>query len=143
MVHCKIAKQCWAMQAIIGTMCNAKVGIGKHDTHASTYKGFMIEFCSPNNGEYEFWFCPDDIKRCLSGSIKKYVLNWPILPNMWPVKISTNLSKDKVVTFEDVGFQLQQREVLFPRCRFSTIAIFPIPHSHFLYAIKTGRSPYT
>ena len=37
--------------------------------------------------EYEIWFCPDDIKRCVSGSKKKYVLDWPIVPNMWPVKM--------------------------------------------------------
>ena len=35
------AKRCWALQAIIGTMCNAKVGIGKHSTPTSTYKGLM------------------------------------------------------------------------------------------------------
>jgi hypothetical protein len=36
---------------------------------------------------YEFWFCPDDIKHCVSASKKKYVLDWPIVPKMWPVKI--------------------------------------------------------
>ena len=50
------AKRCWALQAIIGTMCNAKVGFGKHDTPASIYKELKKEFCCPNNGEYEFGF---------------------------------------------------------------------------------------
>ena len=85
-------------------MCNVKVGIGKHGTHASTYKRLMKEFRSHNNGEYEFWFCPDDIKRCVSGSMNKYVLDWPIVPNTWPVKINSNLSQEEVVAFEDVGF---------------------------------------
>ena len=96
---------------------------------------------SPNNEEYEFWFCPDDIKCCVSGSMKKYVLDWPIVPNTWPVKISTNLSKYKVVTFEDVGFQLQQREVLSPRRRILTIATLPIPHSHFYMLSKSEAHP--
>ena len=34
-------KRCWTLHAIIGTMCNAKFGIGKHSTLASTYKGLM------------------------------------------------------------------------------------------------------
>ena len=125
-----LAKRCWTLQAIIGTMCSAKVGIGKHNTFASTYKGLMKEFHFPNNGEYEFWFCPDDIKCCVCGNMKN-VLNWPIVPNTWPVKISTNISKEEVVAFEDVGFQLQQRGTLSPRCRFLTITTFSIPSSHF------------
>ena len=67
------AKQCWALQGIIETVCNAKVGIGKHGTLASTYKGLWKECRFPNNGEYEFWFCPDDIKRCVNGNIKIYI----------------------------------------------------------------------
>ena len=54
-------------------MCNAKIEIGKHSTPASTYKGLMKEFYSPNNKEYKFWFCPDDIKCYVCGSMKKCV----------------------------------------------------------------------
>ena len=41
------AKRCWALQAIIGTMCNVKVGIGKHATFAPTYKRLRKEFRFP------------------------------------------------------------------------------------------------
>jgi hypothetical protein len=112
-------------------MCNAKVGTGKHGTPTPTYKGLMKEFCSPNNVKYKFWFCPDDIKRCVSGNKKKYALDWPIVPNTWPVKIDTNLSREEVLIFKDIGFQLQQREALSPHRRLSTIATFSIPRSHF------------
>ena len=47
-------KRCWALHAITWTMCNAKVKTDKHGTPASTYKGFMKEFRSSNNVEYEF-----------------------------------------------------------------------------------------
>ena len=47
-----------------------------------------------NNVEYECWFCHGDVKCCVSGSKKKYVLGWPIVPNTWLVKIGTNLSRD-------------------------------------------------
>ena len=55
------------------TLCNAKVGTSKHGTLASTYKGMKKEYCSINNVEYKFWFFSDNIKRCVSGSKKKYV----------------------------------------------------------------------
>lgn len=48
------AKRCWAMQANLRTLCNAKFGIGKHNVHAPTYKGMEKEFRSTNNVEYEF-----------------------------------------------------------------------------------------
>ena len=81
--------------------------------------------------EYEFWFCLDDIKRCVSSSKKKYVLDLPILPNTWPVKIGTNLLREEILALEDAGFQLQQREALSPCHRLSTIAFILIPRSCF------------
>ena len=54
------------------------------------------------------------------------MLDWYVVPNIWPVKIGTNLSRQKVLALKDVGFQLQQREVLSPHCRLSTIAMLPI-----------------
>ena len=111
------AKRYWAMQANTWILCNAKVGTDKHCTPAPTYKGLTKEFRSTNNVEYEFWFCPDDIKRSVSGNKKKDVLDWPVVPSIWPVKIGTNLLRQEVLALEDVGFQLQHREALAPRCR--------------------------
>lgn len=42
------------MQAITWTLCNAKVGIGKHDIAYPTYKAFKKKFRSTNNVNYEF-----------------------------------------------------------------------------------------
>ena len=98
---------------------------------APTYKGLKKEFCSTNNVEYEFWFCLDDIKRCVSDTKKTYVLDWPTVPNTWPVKMGTNLSREEVLALEDAEFQLQQKEELSPRRRLSTIPTLPIPCSHF------------
>ena len=67
------AKRCWAMQTNTWTLCNAKIGTGKHDTPVPTYKRLKKEYRATNNVEYEFWFCPDDIKRCVNGNNKKYV----------------------------------------------------------------------
>ena len=37
----------------------------------------------------------------------------------------------EILTLEDVGFQLQQKEILSPRRRLSTIEMFPIPWMDF------------
>ena len=59
------------------------------------------------------------------------MLEWPVVPNTWPVKIGTNLSRHEVLALEDAGFQLQKREVFFPRRMFFTIATLPIPRTDF------------
>lgn len=76
-------KKCWALQANIGTLTNTKAGTGKHGTHAPMYKEMKKEFRSANNVEYDFWFCHDDINGCVNGNKKTYVLDWPMVPNMW------------------------------------------------------------
>jgi hypothetical protein len=100
------------MQANTMTLCSAKVKIGKHDIPTLTHKMIKNKFRSINNVEYEFWFCRDDIKRCISATKKKYVLNWPIVPSTWLMKIRTNTSKKELLAFEDKEFQLQQMEAL-------------------------------
>ena len=46
------------------------------------------------------------------------VLDWHIVPNTWPVKLRTNLSKHEVLALEGARFQLQRREVFFPCHKF-------------------------
>lgn len=61
----------------------------------------------------------------------KYDQDWPIILNMWSMKIGTNLSREGILAFEDVGFQMHQREALSPCCRLLKITSPPIPWSHF------------
>ena len=91
--------------------------------------------------EYEFWYCFDDIKHFVSGRKKKYVLDWPIVPNTWPVKIVSNLSREKVLALEDAGFQLQQRGALSPCHRLLTIATLPIPRLYFCMSPNPDAHP--
>ena len=135
------AKRCWALQANIWTLCNAKVGTGKHGTPASTFKGLKKEYRSTNNMEYKFWFCPDDIKCCVSENNKKYVLDWLVTPNIWHVKIFTSLLRHEVLALEDVGFQLQQTEALSPCHGLLTITMFSIPHIDFHVPLHPDAHP--
>jgi hypothetical protein len=59
----------------------------------------------------------------------------PDIPNVWPVKIGTNLSKKEILELEQAGFQLPQRAVISPRRLFETeglpsdLSSYPIPAS--------------
>ena len=121
----------WAMKANTKYFCNAKVGVGKHGSTIPTCKGLKrncgdgivvgwlgqfvfrgkvgheLFVCSTNNVEYEFWSYLDDIRCCVKSSKKKYVVNWPIVPNTWWMKICINLSREEVLALEDARFQLQ------------------------------------
>ena len=66
----------------------------------------------------QFFFCSDDIERCVKGSRRKWVIpysDWPTLesptiPTIWPMKIGTNLTHSEIVALKNAGFQLPQRE---------------------------------
>ena len=58
--------------------------------------------------EVDFWFCADDIKRCVSENKKAWVLDWLVVPPTWLVKLGTNLTREEVFALEDARFQLQQ-----------------------------------
>lgn len=91
------------------------------------------------NVEAEFFFCPDDIHRCVMGNKKPFVLDWPPVPITWPVKFGTNLTRKEVLKLEDAGFQLQQQEALSPWKKFQTQVNIPIPRSRFHVPILTTR----
>ena len=90
-IDTQFCQRFWVMQTDTKTLCNAKVGTSKHDTHVPTYKGLKEEYRSTNNEECKLWFCPNDIKRCVSGNKIQYMLDWPIILNTWHVKVCTNL----------------------------------------------------
>lgn len=133
--HIKIATRlCQKMlgkQTNTWTLCNAKVINGKHDNYASTYKSMEKELCFINNVKHEFRFCPNDFKHCMCGNKNKYVLDWHIVPNIWPVKLAINFLKEEVLLLEDAMVQWQQREALSPHCKFSTITTLLIHWLHF------------
>jgi hypothetical protein len=63
----------------------------------------------------EFFFCNDNIERCVKGTRRKWVQSRPDIPSIWPVKIGTNLSTKEILDLESTGFQLPQRAVISPR----------------------------
>lgn len=124
-------RQCQALQSISGEACRTKISQGANGTPAPTYAGMKKDIRMGRNVEAEFFFCPDDIHRCVMGTKRPFVLHWPPVPITWPVKFGTNLTREEVLKLEDAGFQLQQQEALSPRQKFQTQVNIPILRSRF------------
>jgi hypothetical protein len=127
------AKACFAQQAITKKNCKAKIVQGNTATAAPTYTEIMEHHQKKTDKVMEFFFCNDDIKQCIEGTKQRWVKSRPDVPNVWPVKIGTNLSKKEILNLEYAGFQLPQRVVISPRRLFgmeelsSNLSSYPIP----------------
>jgi hypothetical protein len=70
-----------------------------------TAQGVSIEL-------HKFWFCHDDLMRCVGGTSRKYALNRPALLSLCLVQEGTDLTQIEMVALEEVGFLLSEK----PRC---------------------------
>jgi hypothetical protein len=128
-------KACFAQQAITKKKCKAKIVQGNKPTAAPTYTSVMRNPHKKRPEVMEFFFCNDDIERCVKGTKRKWVQSRPDIPSIWPVKIGTNLSKNEILDLENVGFQLSQSAVISLRRLFGMdelpfdLASFPTPAS--------------
>ena len=127
----KSNRKCQAMQANTNEKCDTQVRRGTHGTLAPTYAGLKKEFRTDRHISIDFWFCADDINRCVKGTKKSFVIDWPSIPHTWPVKRGTNLTMKEILVLEEAGFQLQQRGALSPRRQFQVAADMPFPRANF------------
>ena len=74
-----------------------KIAKGKKGTAAPTYRGRKQEYGTKREVIVDFWFCSDDIHRCVKGSKRKWVIDWPLVPDVWPVLSGTNLSREETL----------------------------------------------
>ena len=109
------AKACFAQQAVTKKKCTARIVQNNVPTATPTYTGLMVNYKKNRNNVMQFFFCNDDIKRCVKGTKRKWVISVPEIPAIWPVKKGTNLSKHKILALEAVGFQLPQRQAISPQ----------------------------
>ena len=127
------AKACFAQQAITKKKCEAKIVQCNKPTAAPTYTGVMQNAHKKRPERMEFFFCNDDIERCVKGTTRKWVQLRPDIPSIWLVKIGTNLLKKEILDLENAGFQLPQRAVISPRRLFGiedppfSLPSFPTP----------------
>jgi hypothetical protein len=133
------AKCCWAQRTVTKKKCVEKIVRGGKPTPAPSYTGIWHNTRKNVNLPTEFFFCPDDIERCVKGTRRKWIVPYskgqdrPSIPEIWPVKIGTKLKRNEIEALEAAGFQLPQKEQVSPRRLFSTstpptdLSSVPIP----------------
>ena len=110
------AKACWAQMAVTKKKCTVSIVLHGKSTPAPTYSGAWRNVRLNREEQMQFFFCSDDIERCVKGSHRKWIIPYsntqerPPVPTVWPVKIGTNLTRSEIVALENAGFQLPQRE---------------------------------
>jgi hypothetical protein len=55
---------------------------------------------------HKLWFCEDDLTYCVEGIGKKYCVDRPLVPSMWPMQVGTNLTQFEATILEEVKFVL-------------------------------------
>ena len=110
------AKACWAQMAVTKKKCTASIVLHGKSTPAPTYSEVWRNVRLNREEQMQFFFCSDDIERCVKGSRCKWIIPYsdtherPHVPTIWLVKIKTNLTRSEIIALENAGFQLSQRE---------------------------------
>jgi hypothetical protein len=129
------AKACFAQQAITKKNYKAKIVQDNTATATPTYTQVMEHHQKKTDKVMEFFFCNNDIELCVKGTMCRWVKFRPNVPNVWPMKIGTNLSRKEILDLEHTGFQVPQHAVIFPKRLFemeelpSNLSSNPIPAS--------------
>jgi hypothetical protein len=82
-----------------------------HGIPTSCYVGYWSTTQGVSLELHTFWFCYDDLIRCLQGTSKKYALDRLALPSLWLVQKGTNFIQIEVVTLEEVGFLFLEKPI--------------------------------
>jgi hypothetical protein len=109
------AKVCFAIQVMTKKKCVARIVQDGKSTAVPTYIGMMTNYRKNKQELLQFFFCNDDIERCVKGTCRKWVVSRPEVPEIWPVKIGTNLTRKEILQLETAGFRLPQRQEISPR----------------------------
>jgi hypothetical protein len=75
---------------------------------AATYSRLWFQFPSAPLKLYKFWFYADDMNRCVGGTKHKYALDRPIVLEIWPIKVETNLTQDEIKFLQEMRFVLNR-----------------------------------
>ena len=123
------AKACWAQMAVTKKKCTARIVLHGKSTPAPTYSGAWRNVRLNREEQMQFFFCSNNIERCVKDSRRKWIIPYsdtqerPPVPTVWLVKIGTNLIRSKIVALENAGFQLPQREHVPLNRSFNNFAI--------------------
>ena len=88
------------------------------------------------------FFCIDNIEQCMKGTKRRWVNSRLDGPNVWLVKMGTNLLRKEILDLEYVSFQLPQCVVISPR-RLFEMEEFPFDISSYSIPASPNHHPKT
>ena len=68
------AKACWAQMEVTKKKCTAHIVLHGKNTMAPTYSGAWRNMRLNREEQMQFFFCFDDIERCVKGSCRKWII---------------------------------------------------------------------
>ena len=83
--------------------CTARIVLYGKSTPAPTYSELWRNMRLNREEQMQFFFCFDDIERCVKSSRCKWIIPYSntqerlVVPTIWPVKIGTNLTRSEIV----------------------------------------------
>jgi hypothetical protein len=101
--------KCHAQQRGTDVKCTARIAKGSKGTPAPTYRGRKTQYGGSKVIVTDFWFCPDDIECCVKGTKCSWILDWPHVPDVWPILSGTNLACQETLLLQGAGLKLQER----------------------------------
>jgi hypothetical protein len=119
--------ECHAQQRGTDVKYTTPIAKGSKGTPAPTYRGRKTQYGGSKVIVTDFWFCPDDIEHCVKATKCSWVLDWPQVPDVWPVLSGTNLTRQETLLLLDAGFKLQERPSMSPRRMFMLSNLFEAP----------------
>jgi hypothetical protein len=79
----------------------------------------------------------------VKGIKRSWVLDWPQVPDVWPVLSGTNLTRQEILLLQDAGFKLQERPSMSPRRLFILSNLFEAPVFNHLGPSNSNIHPTT
>jgi hypothetical protein len=116
--------KCHTQQAATKVKCTARIAKGSKGTPAPTYRGRKTQYGGNKEIVTDFWLCPEDIEHCMKGTKRSWIINWPHVPDIWPVLSGTNLTRQETLLLQDAGFKLQDHPSMLPRHMFTLSNLF-------------------
>jgi hypothetical protein len=107
----KSSCKCHAQQRGTDVKCTARIAKDSKGTTAPTYRGKKTQYGGSKVIVTDFWFCPNDIEHYVRGTKCSWVLDWPQVPEVWPILSGTNLTRQETLLLQDAGFKLQRPSI--------------------------------
>ncbi len=123
MQPCRMAHRTAAQDICEGLLCSTSIKQKEQRrSHCTRWEEHRCTYLLGPNDNYrkkrldprEFFFCSDNIERCVKGRKMNWVVSVPPIPEVWPVKLGTNLTCKEILSSENAGFRLPLRKKMTP-----------------------------